>query len=79
MMNVFHEVSDKGRLSAEIVRVLRPDGRITIVDWQARQTERGPPLHERVPMDAAPSYFPGFVLGKGYDDENYYHLELSRE
>jgi len=79
MLNVFHEVSDKGKLSAEIVRVLRPAGRITLVDWQARQTERGPPLHERVPMEVAPSYFPGFVREKGYSDENYYHLELRRE
>lgn len=79
MVNVFHEVRDKKRLVQEIARVLRPIGRITMVDWQARQTERGPPLHERVPMGEAPSYFPGFVLEKGYDDENYYHLELRRE
>lgn len=78
MMNVFHEVLDKNKLAAEIGRVLRPNGRITIVDWQARQTERGPPMHERVPMSVAPSYFPGFTLEKGYEDENYYHLELRR-
>ncbi|MCX6650753.1 MAG: methyltransferase domain-containing protein [Methanomassiliicoccales archaeon] len=79
MLNVFHEVKDKKRLAAEIGRVLRKDGRITIVDWQARQTERGPPRHERVPIDVAPSYFPDFVLERKYDDENYYHLELRRE
>ena len=79
MVNVFHEVEDKGRLVKEMVRVLRPSGRVSLVDWQARETERGPPLHERVPMDVAPSYFPGFVLDKGYDDLNYYHLELRRE
>lgn len=79
MVNVFHEVEDKGRLFREISRVLRPNGRISLVDWQARETERGPPLHERVPMELAPSYFPGFVLEQGYDDPNYYHLELRRE
>lgn len=79
MVNVFHEVEDKARLVKEISRVLRPMGRISLVDWQARETERGPPLHERVPMEVAPSHFPGFVLDKGYDDLNYYHLELRRE
>lgn len=79
MVNVFHEVEDKGRLVKEMVRVLRPSGRVSLVDWQARETERGPPQHERVPMEEAPSYFPGFVLEKSYDDLNYYHLELRRE
>ena len=79
MVNVFHEVSDKRRLAEEISRVLRKDGRITDVDWQARQTERGPPMHERVPMSEVPGHFPGFKLVKGYDDENYYHLEMQRE
>ncbi len=79
LMNVFHEVEDKGRLAKEITRVLRPKGRITLVDWQARETERGPPMHERVPMGTAPSYFPGFVLERSFDDPEHYHLELRRE
>ena len=78
MVNVFHEVTDKAALVREIARVLRPEGRISLIDWQARKTERGPPQHERVPMDQAPGHFPGFRLERGYDDENYYHLELRR-
>lgn len=79
MLNVFHEVEDKQKLASEITRVLRPKGRLTLVDWQAKVTERGPPLHERVPMDRAPSFFPYMVLEKGYDDEIYYHLELRKK
>jgi ubiquinone/menaquinone biosynthesis C-methylase UbiE len=79
MLNVLHEVEDKNKLASEIVRVLRPKGRLTIVDWQAKETEHGPPLHERIPMDRAPSFFPSFRLEKGYDDEMYYHLELRRK
>ncbi len=79
MLSVFHEVEDKERLAKEMSRVLRPKGRISLVDWQARETERGPPLHERVPMEKASSYFPGFVLEKSYDDPDHYHLELRRE
>lgn len=79
MVNVFHEVEDKDQLSMEISRVLRPKGRISLVDWQARQTDRGPPLHERVPIDKAPGFFPCFVLDSRYNDPDYYHLELRRE
>jgi len=79
MVNVFHEVEDKKRLAKEISRVLRSEGMITLVDWQARETEKGPPMHLRVPLAEASSYFPGFVLDKSYDDPEYYHLELRRE
>ncbi len=79
MVNVFHEVEDKKRLAKEISRVLRSEGLITLVDWQARETEKGPPMHLRVPLAEASSYFPGFVLEKSYDDPEYYHLELRRE
>ena len=63
---------------AEVRRVLRPGGRLTVVDWQARSTERGPPMHERVPKERVPSLFPGLVLERGYEDDNYYHLELRK-
>jgi ubiquinone/menaquinone biosynthesis C-methylase UbiE len=79
MVNVLHEVEDKAGLAKEIARVLRPTGRMTLVDWQARETGRGPPLHERVPVELAPSIFEGFVLERGYDDGDHYHLELRRE
>ncbi len=79
MVNVFHEVDDKPALVREISRVLRPNGRVSLVDWQARETGRGPPMHERVPMEIAPTLFPGFRKVRGHDDPNYYHLELVRE
>lgn len=79
LLNVFHEVEDKEKLASEISRVLRPKGRLTVVDWQAKVTENGPPFHLRVPMDRAPSFFPTFKLEQGYDDETYYHLELRRK
>jgi ubiquinone/menaquinone biosynthesis C-methylase UbiE len=76
LLNVFHEVEDKQKLADEIGRVLRKDGRLTIIDWQAKQTERGPPLHERVPVERAPSFFPSMMVEDIYNDDNYYHLEL---
>lgn len=78
LLNVLHEVEDKPTLAQEVRRVLRPGGRLTVVDWQARSTERGPPLHERVPRERVPSLFPEMVLERGYEDDNYYHLELRK-
>jgi len=78
LLNVFHEVEDKQKLAEEIGRVLRKEGRLTIIDWQAKQTERGPPMHERVPVERAPSFFPFMKVESSYNDENHYHLELRR-
>lgn len=79
MVNVLHEVEDKGELAKEIARVLGRKGRITIVDWQAKETDGGPPLHERLPIHKVPEHFPGFVVDRKYEDADHYHLELRRE
>lgn len=78
LMNVLHEVEDRAKLAAEVERVLREGGRLTIIDWQAKATERGPPLHERIPVENAPLIFPFMKLESSYEDENHYHLELRR-
>jgi ubiquinone/menaquinone biosynthesis C-methylase UbiE len=48
LATVLHEVDDKPRFLAEAKRVLKPGGRIGIVEWQAVETGRGPGLAERV-------------------------------
>jgi ubiquinone/menaquinone biosynthesis C-methylase UbiE len=48
MATVLHEVDDKPRFLGEARRVLKPGGRIGIVEWQAVETGRGPGLAERV-------------------------------
>jgi ubiquinone/menaquinone biosynthesis C-methylase UbiE len=50
---VLHEPSDVEAFLAEIVRLLKPDGRVLIVEWQDHPTESGPPLEYRVSAEEA--------------------------
>jgi len=45
---VVHEPSDHAAFVHEIVRLLRPGGRLLVVDWQKKPTEKGPPLEHRL-------------------------------
>lgn len=46
--NVIHEVEDKTRYFNEIRRVLEQDGYFLIIDWDKKEMEMGPPVHERI-------------------------------
>lgn len=48
---MLHEPSDPGVFLQEVSRVLKPDGRMLVVDWHKRQTESGPPLQHRLSED----------------------------
>ncbi|GAC1364758.1 MAG: class I SAM-dependent methyltransferase [Acidimicrobiales bacterium] len=45
---VVHEPADPPAFLSEIVRLLRPGGRLIVVDWHKRPTEDGPPLEQRL-------------------------------
>ena len=53
MVNVLHETGNKLRMLKEIYRILRPDGRIAVVDFEKKETESGPPLDHRISKDEA--------------------------
>ncbi|QZA32815.1 methyltransferase domain-containing protein [Hydrogenibacillus sp. N12] len=48
---VLHEVPDLSAALAEIRRLLRPGGRLLVVEWDARPMPVGPPLEERLPRE----------------------------
>lgn len=51
---VLHEVHDQTRFLAELRRVLRPAGRLVLLEWIPQEEPTGPPLHERIaPEDAS--------------------------
>ena len=50
---VLHEPPDVEAFLAEIVRLLKPDGRVLVIEWQDHPTEAGPPLEYRVSAEEA--------------------------
>lgn len=50
---LFHEIKDTAKFHQEIKRVLKPEGRLFCVDWQAKPTQIGPPVSHRVAQEKA--------------------------
>jgi len=48
MVNVFHEIDDKNRFINEIVRILKPKGRLAVIEWQKKDIDRGPDLNHKI-------------------------------
>ena len=48
MVTVLHEIGDKDALIAEVVRLLKPDGRFCVVEFRKDDVCPGPPLQVRL-------------------------------
>ncbi|UOF92407.1 class I SAM-dependent methyltransferase [Fodinisporobacter ferrooxydans] len=45
---VLHEVGDMDQAIREFQRILRPNGKILVIEWEKKEMESGPPLEERL-------------------------------
>lgn len=45
---VLHEIDDKERMITEIQRILKPNGRIAVLEWIKEDMEMGPPCDHRI-------------------------------
>lgn len=48
LANVLHEVGEKEAFLAEVGRVIRPAGRLLVVEWKKIATPKGPPVDHRL-------------------------------
>lgn len=77
--NVMHEIEDKVMYLQEIKRVLKPGGSLSIVDWEKKVTEQGPPVDERVSVEEISELFTSnnFVFDKAVDiNVNHYGVKF---
>ena len=47
MSNVFHELDDHNLALKEVIRILKNDGILAVVDWKKESTPVGPPVEHR--------------------------------
>lgn len=51
LANVFHELECKTDFLREILRILKPGGRLAMLEWKKEESPIGPPLEEKVSED----------------------------
>ena len=51
MVNLHHELEDRGAIMAECIRLLKPGGTVMVADWKKGETPSGPPQEIRVTED----------------------------
>jgi SAM-dependent methyltransferase len=78
VVNVLHEFEDRDRLVQELHRALKEGGRVSLVDFQKRQTSFGPPVDERIDIDDIESMFSGFTALESWSFDEFYQFELIR-
>lgn len=76
LLNLYHELSDRAANFKELKRVLKPNGRVLILDWSP-EVERtsGPPIEDRINVKTATAELVswGFIIDikERYTEENW--------
>lgn len=75
--NILFQVENKKSVAEEAFRILKPSGRVAVIEWDEDKKAFGPPLSHRVNRQEAEDFFlkTGFVFDKEIDaGENHYGL-----
>jgi len=64
MINLHHELADPPASYREALRLLRPGGRLAVVDWLDADTPKGPPRHVRVSAE----HIAGMLRDAGFSE-----------
>lgn len=81
LSNVLHEVEDKEKLLAEINRITRRGGRLGVIEWQKKETEKGPPVNIRLSEKDIKNYLKdaGFEVIKLFSKADKFNLFLAKK
>ena len=75
MAFVLHEVEDRAAVLPEVRRVLKPSGRLVMIEWKKNRPEKGPAVADRIAMQETVRLIKaaGFrhVAAKGYNAYHY--------
>jgi len=75
--NILFQIENKKNLAEEAFRIIKPSGRVVMVEWDENKKSFGPSLVHRVNRQAAEEFFlkAGFAFEKEFDaGENHYGL-----
>ncbi|MBA4537740.1 class I SAM-dependent methyltransferase [Bacillus aquiflavi] len=74
---VAHEIAHLDKAIGEFKRMIRQNGTILIIDWEAVEMEMGPPVHERIPSEQLKQSFEeyGFKVTLGHLNSGIYYLK----
>ncbi|MFD1361065.1 class I SAM-dependent methyltransferase [Lentibacillus salinarum] len=77
---VIHEVGSIDRTIEEMKRILKPGGYLLLMDWEAVDSESGPPLEIRIPSEKMESMLKehGFETELFYSDSEHYAIKAQK-
>ena len=69
MANVVHELIEPEKSFREVKRILKPGGKLFLIEWKKIETPTGPPVHERIDIVDAEKMLKeyGFIPEKQHD------------
>ena len=74
--NSFHDMK-KEQVYNEVKRILKPNGRVVVIDWEKKETDFGPPIAIRLSKEDYLRIFKDFKLKKEFQPSpNHYGLVL---
>jgi ubiquinone/menaquinone biosynthesis C-methylase UbiE len=62
IVNVLHEIEDKAQFITEVNRILKPKGKIAIIEWEKENMEMGPPREDRIGKDETAALLKSFGM-----------------
>ncbi|GAA0494058.1 class I SAM-dependent methyltransferase [Salinibacillus aidingensis] len=77
---VLHEVDGIERTLKEISRVLKTEGKLLVLDWEAHESDDGPPLDHRIHSSRMKGFLEnaGFKTEEGYLNSDIYYISAHK-